>query len=40
MHLITMNWGYKPKFHFSYGGTSYYFLHDESFRKNNRCKWF
>ena len=29
MRSITMNWEYRPKFHFSYGGTSYCFSHDE-----------
>ena len=33
MHSITMNWEYRPKFHFLYEGTSYCFSHDESFRK-------
>ena len=40
MHSVTMNWEYRPKFHFSYGGTSYCFLHYESFRKNNPRKRF
>ena len=25
MHSIIMNWEYRPKFHFPYGGTSYCF---------------
>ena len=25
MHSITINWKYKPKFHFSYGGSLYCF---------------
>ena len=33
MHSITINFEYKPKLHFSYGATSCYFLHDESFKK-------
>ena len=32
MHSITMNWEYRPKFHFSCGEASYCFSHDE--RKN------
>ena len=39
-HSIIVDWEYSPKFIFSYGGTSYCFLHDESFKKNNPCKWF
>ena len=39
-HSIIVDWDYSPKFHFSYGETSYCFLHDEIFKKNNPCKWF
>ena len=27
MYSITVNWQYKPRFYFPYGGTSYYFPH-------------